>query len=494
MKNHLKGVGEELPKAPVNQGSSGFSVSPGSQEEWSDYLMKEVINQSNLELQSKSELERIQHSYIETRIFLMRQKLGKNQASFGDEYEKELPRLEALLKEMRNGEYENVVNYMRENRNNRERVDEKTTNDSQNSPSGSSSFRGLRYDKNTTQNSPSYSKTNLGISKIVAILKSQSLKPPYYDSNASLYYPHFAYSPESTHRSIIYNPEGSFSKGSSTWRGLSFDNNTTLNTRYSAKAPLDISEIEAKSEWHRRSYYEPTARGYIPSHYRLSLSQSQLSTNDNSWPLSSSQSQLSPNDNSWPRGQVKVRAEFFNSLSKTPYLSPAISSSQNSSSASSDLYDLGIYQLTSPKFQPPTQRSIEFQLSPTRLPTNSGYMQGSIKRRYTDELLSLSPWNPRTDTVMDGLRADYFERSSVIPYSNFRNDASSYFSYTNQANINSNEEPYRRNVDKNNQYRNGLSSSPSSSPPSSLSPSPSPSSANAHNINNLRNYFQAKFN
>jgi hypothetical protein len=170
---------------------------------------------------------------------------------------------------------------------------------------------------------------------------------------------------------------------------------------------------------------------------------------------------------------VKVRAEFFNSLSKTPYLSPAISSSQNSSSASSDLYDLGIYQLTSPKSQPPTQRSIEFQLSPTRLPTNSGYMQGSIKRRYTDELLSLSLWNPRTDTVMDGLRADYFERSSVIPYSNFRNDASSYFSYTNQANINSNEEPYRRNVDENNQYRNELSSSPSSSPPSSLSPSPS---------------------
>ena len=135
--------------------------------------------------------------------------------------------------------------------------------------------------------------------------------------------------------------------------------------------------------------------------------------------------------------------------------------------------------LSSPKFQPPTQRSIEFQLSPTRLPTNSRYMQGSIKRRYTDELLSLSPWNPRTDTVMDGLRADYFERSSVIPYSNFRNDASSYFSYTNRVNINSNEEPYRRNVDKNNQYRNELSSSPSSSPPSSLSPSPSPSSANA---------------
>jgi len=419
--------------------------------------MKEVINQSNLELQSKSELERIQHSYIETRIFLMRQKLGKNQASFGDEYEKELPRLEALLKEMRNGEYENVVNYMRENRNNRERVDEKTANDSQNSPSGSSSFRGLRYDKNTTQNSPFDSKANLSFLEIVEIFKSQSLKPPYYDSNARLYYPHFAYSPESTHRSIIYNPEGSFSKGSSTWRGLSFDNNTTLNTRYSAKAPLDISEIEAKSEWHRRSYYEPTARGYIPSHYRLSLSQSQLSTNDNSW----------------PRGQVKVRAEFFNSLSKTPYLSPAISSSQNSSSASSDLCDLGIYQSTSQKSQPLTQRSAEFQLSPTRLPPNSGYMQGSIKRRYTDELLSLSPWNPRTDTVMDGLRADYFERSSVIPYSNFRNDASSYFSYTF---LNKNE----------------LSSSPSSSPPSSLSPSPSPSSDNEFTLTTCETLFLNK--
>jgi len=189
---------------------------------------------------------------------------------------------------------------------------------------------------------------------------------------------------------------------------------------------------------------------------------------------------------------VKLRAGFFNSLSQTPYLSPAISRSQNSSSASSDLYDLDIYQLTSPKSQPLTQRSLEFQLSPARLPPNSGYMQGSIKRRYTDELLSLSPWNPRTDTVMDGLRADYFERSSVIPYSNFRNDASSYFSYTNQANINSNEEPYRRNVDENNQYRNELSSSPSSSPPSSLSSSPSPSSANELTLKTCETLFLNK--
>ena len=460
MKNHLEVVKEELQNGPVNKEVSGFpdslkSPADKSPEEWPDYLMPDIIKQRELQLKE------IRSTHILIEISFLKRKWLKDRASFGDEDEKRLSILNTLSEEMKKGEYKNVENFFNireENKDSREEFGQKTTNDSQKSPSGSSPFRGISFDKNTTQIPLSDFKVNSNISEIVKTLESQKYPMPYYETRTSLLrqFSSPQLSPQRSPKSQK-TPTGMPSnfictkEGSLTWRKeLNFDTKTTLNSTSSAKGFLNISQILRKYEERSRlGYSEPTARDYIPSDYSR---------------LSSSQSQLSPNDNSWPRGQVKVRARFFNSLTSESYTDHEDASSQNSSSTSSDLYDLGIYELTSPKSRPLTQRSIEFQPCPTGLPPSYCNMQGSTMRRYTDELLSLSPDNPRTRSAMDDLRADYFERSSLAHYSNVRKNTSSYFVSPNRVNVKSNAESDRRSVDEENQYKNYLSSSLSSSP------------------------------